>query len=1177
MSVLKTVDKAQMDTNQLYLLKDRRFLPLFITQLCGCFNDNVLKSALIIMVTYKLAGETPYPASLMVLGANAIFILPFLVFAGLAGQIADKFERSTLVKLIKVSEIGIVFLAIYGFNNSSLLILYLSICLMGIHSTFFGPLKYSILPDHLVKDELLGANGFVEAGTFLAILIGTIAGSFYNSASTLCIIIMLASALCGIISSFFVPKSNNANPELKLSSNIFQESIDILKYSYTKKTVFLSILGISWFWFIGAVFLTQIPTLTKEILGADESVATMFLAVFAIGVGFGSFGCNKLFENEITTKYVFITAIGISIFSIDLFFATGISAVSHEPDQLKSAALFLFKNNTFWPRLHNWRIMFDLFCVSAISGLYVVPLFAVMQYCSPPAYRSRVIAANNLLNAVFMVAATLILSVLITIGFSVPVIILLLSMINILVAAYIYKLLPEAKIIPESIFAWLFKFICDKLYKVEVRGLENLQKAGKRAVIVANHISLIDPVLLGVYLPDRFTFAINVQVSKLWWVRPFLTLSKTYAIEPNNAMAAKALIAEVKKNKKIVIFPEGRISSTGSLMKVYEGPGMIADKADAVILPIRIDGAQYTHFSRMKKLPKMSFFPHVTITIMPPVRLDAPESMHSRQRRKHIGQKLYDIMSDMMFESSDYKRTFFQSLIDASAFYRPQHAIIQDINNNSATYRQLLTKSFVLGNIIAKNSHEGEYLGIMLPNAVGSVVTFFAMQAFGRVPAMINFTSGSGSIVSACNTARINTIYTSREFIAKAELQELDAKLRENFNVIYLEDLRQNLTFAVKILGLIGGIFPNMYYHRICGNMDDTKPAVVLFTSGTEGQPKAVVLSHRNIQANRCQVAARLDFGIHDVAFNTLPLFHCFGMTGMILMVLQGIRTFLYPSPLHYRIIPEVMYDIGATIMFATDTFLAGYARYAHPYDFYSVRYVFAGAEKLKSETRRLWLEKFGVRIFEGYGATEGSPVIAVNTPMHDKPGSVGRLMPKISYNIQPVEGITEGGMLCIKGPNVMLGYILPSKPGVIVPPRVEMLGNGWYSTGDIVTVDDQGYVEIKGRAKRFAKIAGEMISLTVVEELASYVDCESIHAAVHLLDDKRGEQILLFTTSSHINRETFLSAIRNAAASELHMPKYFIQAPEVPVLATGKINYRLVVQMAEEYIQRLQQNNDHA
>jgi acyl-[acyl-carrier-protein]-phospholipid O-acyltransferase/long-chain-fatty-acid--[acyl-carrier-protein] ligase len=1149
-----------MTASQIYLFKDKRFLPLFIVQFCGCFNDNVLKNALIILITYKLSGLTAYSTPIMLLMANAIFITPFIIFSGISGQLADKFERSTLVQLIKLAEVAIVCLAAYGFFHTDLVILYLSIGLMGMHSTFFGPLKYSILPDHLTKDELLAANGFVEAGTFVSILIGTILGGFYTTFASVVMFFMLLVSVVGFAASFFLPKSNNSNPNLVINPNILQETLNIVKYAHSKKQVFLPILGISWFWFIGAALIAQIPLLTRDLFGADETVANLFLAVFSIGVGVGSFWCNKLFENEITTKYLFMAAFGISLFGIDLFFASRISAVGHEIDQLKNVMVFISK-------LHNWRILADLFLLSAISGLYVVPLFAVMQYFSSPAYRSRVIAANNVLNAVFMVASTLFLSVLFTLGCPVHVVILLVCLLNVLVAVYIYRLLPEAKFIPEPIVRSVFKFIFDFFYRVEVKGLENLDKAGKRVVIVANHISYLDPALLSVYLPIKLVFAINTQVAQAAWVKPFLSVARVFSIDPNNAMAAKSLIDVVKKNQAVAIFPEGRISTTGALMKIYEGPGMIADKADANILPIRIEGPQFTIFSKLKFIPKVRWFTKVTITILPPVKLDAPANMQNRIRRKFIGQKLYDIMSEMMFESSAYKKTLYQSLIDAGKVYGFNHEVIHDLANNKATYRQMIMKSFILGDLIKDDTHNAEYVGLMLPNTVGTTITFFAMQAYNRVPTMVNFSAGAGSIISACNTARVKTIYTSRQFIEKASLEAVVSQLEQHFNVIYLEDLAKRLNLLIKLKGFIGSLVPNIYYNFICKNMEDKSPAVILFTSGTEGSPKAVVLSHRNIQANRYQIASRVDFGMHDTAFNTLPMFHSFGMTGMILMVLQGIKTFFYPSPLHYRIIPEVMYDVGATIMFGTDTFLNGYAKYAHPYDFYSLRYVFAGAEKLKSETRKLWLEKYGVRVFEGYGATEAAPVVSANTSMHDKPGTVGRLMPKMEHHIEPVEGIAEGGMLNIKGPNVMLGYITADNPGVITPPHVENLGKGWYNTGDIVKIDDGGYITILGRAKRFAKIAGEMVSLSAVEELAAAVDSDSSHASVHVVDEKRGELILLFTTSAIINRETFLSSIKAKALSELHMPKYFVLVDEVPVLATGKINYRQVLTMAEDYI----------
>ncbi len=1153
--------EKNMEINRTYLFRDKRFLPLFVTQFCGCFNDNLIKSALVILVTYGMATRSLLPTAQMILLANALFISPFLLFSSLAGQIADKYERSTIVRIIKFAEIAIILLAMHGFHNENIFILYFSIFLMGVHSTFFGPLKYSILPDHLHKDELLSANGYVEAGTFISILVGTLLGGFYTSWESLVIYVMFFFAITGFISSFFLPKSGNSAPDLQINTNLIEESINILKHSNSRKQVFLSILGISWFWFIGAAFIAEIPMLSRDIFKADENVANMFLAIFSIGVGIGSFWCNKIFENEITAKYVPISAICLSIFGIDLYFACQANYSAPPYGELIGLSIFL-------SNINHLRILFDLFFIASISGLYVVPLFAVMQYFSSPNYRSRVIAANNIMNAIFMIASTLLLSILFKLGLSVHSIILIISIMNIGVAIYIYRLVPETRVIPEPIIRAIIKFIFDKLYRVEVRGMENFYNAGKRVVIVANHISYIDPALIHIYLPEKIIFAVDATMSEVSWVKFFLKIGKAYPIDRSNPMATKTLINDIKRNKKIAIFPEGRISTTGSLMKIYEGPGMIADKADAVILPIRIDGAQYTCFSKLKNLPRPFFFPKITITVLPPVKLDAPDGTHSRQRRKYLGGKLYDIMCDMMFESSDYKKSLFQSLIDSAKLHGFGNKIIHDMNNKSSTYRQMLVKSFVLGDAISRDTLLGEYVGIMLPNSVGTCITFFAMQAYGRVPTMINFTSGINNIISSCETTRLRTIYTSKAFIEKAELHGLARALEEKYNVIYLENLASKISLKAKISGFIAGLVPNLYYNTILGNnIDYTKPSVVLFTSGTEGHPKAVVLSHENMQANRSQITARFDFGRDDLAFNALPMFHCFGMTATFLMIMQGIKTFFYSSPLHYRIIPELIYDLGATILFSTDTFLNGYAKYAHPYDFYALRYVIAGAEKLKRETRKTWFDKFGVRILEGYGVTETSPVISANSFMHDKPGTVGRFMPKMEYFIKPVEGIENGGLLCVKGPNVMLGYIQSDKPGIIVPTTEKGLGPGWYNTGDIVNVDEDGYIKILGRSKRFAKIAGEMVSLAIIEEIAMIADSDNMHAAMHVNDEKKGEQIILFSTSKKIDRDSVLEVIHERNLTELYLPKHFVYLDEIPVLATGKTNYRALLEMAEKYV----------
>jgi acyl-[acyl-carrier-protein]-phospholipid O-acyltransferase/long-chain-fatty-acid--[acyl-carrier-protein] ligase len=325
----------------------------------------------------------------------------------------------------------------------------------------------------------------------------------------------------------------------------------------------------------------------------------------------------------------------------------------------------------------------------------------------------------------------------------------------------------------------------------------------------------------------------------------------------------------------------------------------------------------------------------------------------------------------------------------------------------------------------------------------------------------------------------------------------------------------------------------------------------VLYTSGSEGTPKGVVLSHQNLSANQYQISASVDFTATDIVFNALPIFHSFGLTGgMLLPILSGVKVFFYPSPLHYRIIPELTYDTNATILFGTDTFLSAYAKYAHTYDFYSIRYVFAGAEKLRDETRLTWLEKFGVRIFEGYGATETSPVIAMNSPMQHKVGTVGRIMPGIQYTIDPVPGIDQGGILSVKGPSVMKGYLLAKNPGVLVPPA-----NGWYNTGDIVQIDDAGFVTIKGRVKRFAKIAGEMVSLTMVEQyidkwMPTYQNC-----VIAIPDAKKGEALILVTTNPGATREDILTQGKASGMADISIPKKILIFKTLPILGSGKID----------------------
>jgi acyl-[acyl-carrier-protein]-phospholipid O-acyltransferase/long-chain-fatty-acid--[acyl-carrier-protein] ligase len=709
----------------------------------------------------------------------------------------------------------------------------------------------------------------------------------------------------------------------------------------------------------------------------------------------------------------------------------------------------------------------------------------------------------------------------------------------------------------------ILKAVLRMMYRVDVTGFEHYHAAGDRVLIVANHTSFLDALLLAVFLPHKLTFAIDSQIAKRWWMRPLLVLVDCFPLDPTNPYSLKSLIKYIAQNRRAAIFPEGRITVTGSLMKIYPGPGMVADKSRAKILPVRIDGAQYTPFSRLRGRIRLRWFPKIRLTILAPRHFEISPEARGRERRRIAGKQLADLMTEMMFATSNYRRTLFDALLDARRVHGSSHVVAEDIERRPLTYRQFITRSFILGDLMGRETARGEIVGLMLPNALAAVVGFFALQARGRIPAMLNFTMGAQSTVAACEAARIRRVYTSRRFVLMGKLERLVERLSAaGIDVVYLEDLRENVSLVTKLKALIAASVPTLAYRRDRSQPDD--PAVVLFTSGSEGVPKGVVLSHINLLANRDQIAARVDFSAQDIILNALPLFHSFGLTaGTLLPIFSGMKVFFYPSPLHYRIVPEMAYDVNATILFGTNTFLAGYARFAHPYDFYSVRYAFAGAEKLKEETRRVWTDKFGVQVFEGYGATETSPVLATNTPIDSRPGTVGRFLPGIEYFLSPVPGVT-GQRLSVRGPNVMLGYLKHDKPGALQPPSTER-GSGWYDTGDIVALDGDGFITIQGRAKRFAKIGGEMVSLGVVEELAARAWPEAQHACVSLPDFQKGEQLVLVTTKAGALRADLVIRARADGIGELHVPKRIVCANSVPLLGSGKTDYPGVMALVEQ------------
>jgi acyl-[acyl-carrier-protein]-phospholipid O-acyltransferase/long-chain-fatty-acid--[acyl-carrier-protein] ligase len=704
------------------------------------------------------------------------------------------------------------------------------------------------------------------------------------------------------------------------------------------------------------------------------------------------------------------------------------------------------------------------------------------------------------------------------------------------------------------------------LFRVRVQWMDEalVAKDGQhsRLLVIANHESFLDGILLGLFLPVKSpVFIVHTEYVRRPLFRFALNVVADYLpVDPANPMAMKQVIRLLESGRPVVIFPEGRITLTGALMKVYEGPAFVAVKTGATLLPVRIDGLSRSYFSKMTRWPR-KFFPRTTLTVLPPTKLLVPEAPNAKMRRHKSGEALRRLMQEMALARSP-QRTLYGALCNAISLHGRRRRVVEDIKQVEYTYHDLLKMSLALGRLAARLSEPGERVGLLLPNMAPTLGLFLGLSAFGRVPAMLNYTAGVDGMQAACDAACIRTLITSHAFVEQAKLTDKLAALQGLERIVYLEDLRGEMTFRDK-LWLMGWAL--WFPRKVEAETRTEDAAVVLFTSGSESKPKGVVLSHRAILSNIAQICAIIDFTADDRVLNVLPIFHSFGLTaGTFLPILTGASVFLYPSPLHYRVIPELAYDRACTVMFGTSTFLGNYARFAHPYDFYRLRYAVSGAEKLSATVREQWFEKFGIRIMEGYGATETAPVIAVNTPMAYRSGTVGQFLPGIEYRLQAIPGIERGGVLHVRGPNVMNGYLKADNPGVLQAP-VSSEGQDWYETGDIVDVDSDGFVHILGRVKRFAKVAGEMVSLEAVENLALTASPDGLHAVSSQPDESKGEALVLFTTDGQINRTTLQKAAQQMRFPELFVPKKIVRVDTLPLLGTGKTDYVTLKRMAEE------------
>ncbi len=1124
------------------LFTSRRFAPMLWCQFFAALGDNILKNTLALLALFQLGEQ----GGAMVTLAGALFILPSFILSALGGQLADRFDKGRVAEKIKLVELAATVIAAGGVIAHSIPVMFAAVFVFGVLAALFGPVKYGILPDQLQSDELTAGNALIEAATFLAILIGTVGGGMaakgireaIPQAGFIVAGVMVAISLASWLSARLILRTGSAAPDLAIDRNPFVSTFRLVKTLKGEHRIWVGAQIVSWFWVVGTVAISLLPTLVKSAYNGAEEVINLCIVAFAIGVALGSLAAARASHAKPNLALVPLGAALMAVFSLDIAWC----AWSAAPAATQLTPLGFLRSSG------GWHLFFGLFGLAVAGGLFIVPAFAKVQSWAAPQMRARTIAAVNVISAGYMFGAGIVVGAAQWLGVGLSTLFLVLGLANI--AAFFLILRSWGDEGVRGLGAFLF----ETLFRVEVRGIENMPKVGTRMVIAPNHTSLIDGPILHAVLPIDAAFAVDTTIANAWFAKPFMKLIRAYLLDPTRPLAARALTRAVADGDPIVIFPEGRLTVTGGLMKVYDGAAMIADKADAVIVPVRVEGADRSPFSYLRRTQtRKAWFPKITVTILPPRKLEIDPALKGRVRRLAAGAELQDIMAEAFVLTAHTDQTLFEALIEAKRERDSRmHPAVEDPLGTKLSYAKLVLGARILGTRLAGFAGPGEAVGVLLPNSAGVVVTFFALQSIGRVPAMLNFSSGAANVLSACLAAKVEVILTSRAFIEKGRLDKLVEALSPTKRIVYLEDIRAGISAFDKIRGLLG---PKPAVAR-----GADEPAVILFTSGSEGTPKGVVLSHRNILSNAAQALSRFGVNGEDKVFNVLPVFHSFGLTGgMILPLIAGVPVYMYPSPLHYRIVPELVYQSNATVLFGTDTFLAGYGRSAHAYDFHSLRLVLAGAEAVKDTTRKLYMERFGVRILEGYGVTETSPVLAINTEMANLAGSVGRLSPLMKARLEPVPGVEGAGRLYVRGPNVMLGYLHADKPGVIEPP-VE----GWHDTGDIVAIDQKGFIAIRGRAKRFAKVGGEMVSLSAVEALASELWPTAQSAVVALPDPRKGERLLLLTSKSDADRETIMRHAKAKHASDMMIPSEVIVIDKLPLLATGKPDYPAVTELVK-------------
>jgi len=1118
------------------------FWSLIATQFQGAFNDNGLK----FFVIFLILGTNPSASQkdLLVFYVGNLFAVPFLLFSMAGGFLADRFSKRSVAIGTKIFEILAMLFAIYAFSQGSTRLAFAVIFLASTQAAFFGPAKYGLLPEVLPEELLSWGNGILELTTFVAIIAGAVAGPLlaqrFHGREVLAGVIFGACTLVGLTTSFSISRVPAADPSRKFRFNIFGDLRKQFQIVRPDRTLHLAVVGNTYFWFLGALLQFVIVFYGREVLHIDETHGGYLQAALAIGIGIGSYAAGFLSAGKIEYGLIPLGAIGMSLFA----FAISLHGLSFV------------------------QVIVLLAALGFSGGFFIVPINALIQHRPDEDKKGSVIAFANFLSFVGVIGASAIYS-----GFThylhvgLESFFIWTAFMSLAATAYVLYLLPD------SLLRLLLWMLTHTLYRLDVAGRERVPARGG-ALIVPNHVSMADAVLLLAALdrPVRFLMFKGSYEHPL--VKPFAKILGVIPISSDQGPremihSLRRATQALEEGELVCIFPEGQMTRIGQMLPFRRGMERIIKGVDVPIIPVNLDGVWGSIFSFaggrfLWKLPRQLPYP-VRVTFGAPL----PSTATSQEARQAV--------QDLGAEAFERRKRHMRPLPRTFLYTARRHAFrfaMADGQTPKLSFFAVLARTLFLARRLRKTWEGQEMVGILLPPSIPGALVNLAAMLMGRVPVNLNYTASNETLESCAKQCNLKTVITARAFLERVHVQPPG-------ETIFLEDLAQKPRFGERLGAALACLLPSGAVQKYAGAARKTQLediATIIFSSGSTGEPKGVVLTHYNVAANVEQLNQVFLLHSNDRIMGILPFFHSFGFTGTLcLPAATGIGVVFHPNPLDSRVIGALVNKYAVTMLLATPTFLNAYTRRCEPEQFGSLRFVMAGAEKLPDRIAQAFEDRFGIRPLEGYGCTECSPAVTVNTidfraasfrQVGAKRGSIGHPLPGMTVKIidpesQQTLSTNQPGLLLVRGPNVMQGYLnQPEKTAAV-------LRDGWYNTGDIAMVDEDGFLRVTDRLSRFSKIGGEMVPHIKVEdklhELAQAT--EQVFVVTAVPDERKGERLMVLHTLPDDKLKETLELLAKCDLPALWRPRpdQFLSVEKLPYLGTGKLDLRRARELASE------------